>query len=146
MYHRGWDFFLTKPTVPPCVKSEVHFEHTHIFPRSSAKRTSARSDWCWCKLQIFCQCSLWPCCPYSQPAQQPPRGFGPNLITCFICTSLYFNQGWLYQQWSSAWTYCSCALTRISMSGCWHWIMCHASIPLMCSSFWGKLCPISNYS
>ncbi len=61
----------------------------------STKHQSVRSDCCWCKLQIFFQCSLRPRCLYSQPAQQPPQSFSPNLITCFICTSLYFNQGWL---------------------------------------------------
>ncbi|TNN59088.1 hypothetical protein EYF80_030722 [Liparis tanakae] len=30
--------------------------------------------------------------PRGLVARRPPQGLGPNLITRFICTSLYFNQ------------------------------------------------------
>lgn len=94
------------------IPSQSHF---------STKQQSVRSDCRWCKLQIFFQCSLWPRCLYSQPAQQPPQSFSPNLITCFICTSLYFNQGWLHRQGSPARPYCSFALTRVSVLGLLTW-------------------------
>lgn len=74
-----------------CSSVISEFLHMRVFPSTPQ---SVRFDWHWCKLQIFYQCSLWPRYPYSQPAQPPPLGFSPNLITCFICTSLYFNQDW----------------------------------------------------
>lgn len=50
----------------------------------------------------------------------------PNLITCFICTSLYFNQGRL---WSPAQADCSWALTWFSMLSCCHQMMCDKKRP-----------------
>lgn len=86
------------PVIVSIVQAQACFFHTpklNMWVRSACR---------WCKLQIFCLCSRQPQCLYSQPALQPPQSSSHNLITCFICTSLYFNQGLLCQQRSPAGT------------------------------------------